>query len=246
MTKGLKAVGLRDLALSTVIERRRRARLKAEARGSDELSRPALYEMDQKLDALIDLDGGFFVEAGANDGFTQSNTYWLERFRGWKGLLVEPMQELYDLCVVERPRSVVRRAALVPADFGERTVTMRFGDLMSSVVGETMDEDRTAAGVVQGWRDPYEADVPAATLSELLDEANAPEVDLLSLDVEGFEPEVLAGLDLDRHAPKWILVEVHDFESGRPPIEAIIGERYQLHGPLSPVDLLYRRKDISG
>ena len=245
VTGSLKAVGLRDLALSAVLERRRRARLEAEARGSDELSHPALYEMDRKLDALLDMDGGFFVEAGANDGFTQSNTYWLERFRGWRGLLVEPMPELHELCVTERAESIVRQAGLVPRDFGEETVRMRFGDLMSSVVGETMDEERTAAGVVQGWRDSYETEVPAATLSELLEEVDAPEVDLLSLDVEGFEPQVLAGLDLDRHAPRWILVEVHDFETGRPPIENLIGDHFELHGPLSPVDLLYRRRDVA-
>ena len=194
-----------------------------------------------KLNEIIDRDGGFFVEAGANDGFTQSNTYWLERFRGWRGLLVEPMEELYRECVIERPASVVRRAALVPLGFGEPTVQMRFGDLMSSVVGDTMDAERTAAGLVQGWHDPYEAAVPAIALSDLLDEIGAPEVDLLSLDVEGFEPQVLAGLDLGRHAPRWILVEVHDFDSGRPPIEALLDSRYELHGPLSPVDLLYRR-----
>jgi FkbM family methyltransferase len=244
LTGTLKALGLRDAVLERVLRKRRKKRLNAEAAGSDALSRPALFGMDSLLDEIIDKDGGFFVEAGANDGYTQSNTYWLARFRGWRGLLVEPMPELYAQCVIERPESDVRRAALVPLDYPDATVTMRFGDLMSSVVGSSLDEDRTAAGVAQGWRDTYEADVPAASLTRLLDEVGAPEIDLLSLDVEGFEPQVLAGLDLDRWAPKWILVEVHDFEGGRPPIEAILGDRYALDRTLSPVDLLYRRSDV--
>lgn len=33
---------------------------------------------------------GFFVEAGAFDGEIISNTLWLERTLGWRGLLVEP------------------------------------------------------------------------------------------------------------------------------------------------------------
>ena len=200
--------------------------------------------MDMALDGILDRDGGFFVEAGANDGFTQSNTYWLSRFRGWRGLLVEPMQELYEECVVERPESTVRRAALVPHGYGKSTIRMKFGDLMSSVAEGPVDEDMLALGVSQGWRDIYEAEVPAATLSELLEEIEAPEIDLLSLDVEGFEPQVLAGLDLDRWPPRWILVEVHDFASGRPPIEAVLGERYVLDRELSPLDLLYRRSDV--
>ena len=137
------------------------------------------------------------------------------------------------------------RAALVPADFTEPVVRMKFAELMSTVAGGHEDEWRTQQGRAVGWRDAYETDVPAETLSSILDRVGAPEVDLLSLDVEGFEPSVLAGLDLDRHAPRWVLVEVHNEETDRPPIDAVIGARYELHERLSPVDLLYRRTDVT-
>ena len=91
-TTVLKVLGLRDRVLAARIDRARARRLTAEAADSDAHSKPALHGMDVKLDTILDKDGGFFIEAGANDGFTQSNTYWLERFRGWHGLLVEPMQ----------------------------------------------------------------------------------------------------------------------------------------------------------
>jgi FkbM family methyltransferase len=242
LTGVLRLIGQRERVLQWRIGRARRRRLAAGA--ADPLVFPALHDMDRKLDALLDRDGGFFVEAGGNDGYTQSNTYWLERFRGWQGLLVEPMQELYELCRQERPASTVVRAALVPADHAGDTVRMRFADLMSTVVDGHADASRTRMGTIQGWRDPYEAEVPARTLSSILDEIDAPPIDLLSLDVEGFEPGVLAGIDLARHAPAWILVEVHDEATGRPPIEAVLGERYALHDRLSPVDLLYRRVDV--
>jgi FkbM family methyltransferase len=242
-TTVLKATGQRERALNWKIQRGRRKRLAA---GPDSpLVWPALHGMDRKLNDIVDRDGGFFVEAGGNDGYTQSNTYWLERFRGWRGILVEPMQELYEVCRDERPNATVIRAALVPADHDGDTVRMRFADLMSTVSGDHEDEWRTHMGNVLGWRDPYEADVPARTLSSILDEQNAPEIDVLSLDVEGYEPSVLRGLDLDRHAPRWILVEVHDQEAGRPPIEEILGGRYVLHSELSPLDLLYRRADVA-
>lgn len=243
ITTTLRVLGLRDLVLRRRINRARQQRLAAGA--SDPITRPALHAMDAKLDAILDKDHGYFIEAGANDGYNQSNTYWLERFRGWTGLLVEPMQELYELCVEERPAATVVRAALVPSDFEGSTVRMKFADLMSTVSGPHADEWRTAQGTAVGWRDAYEADVPAETLSSILDRVGAPEVDLLSLDVEGFEPSVLAGLDLDRHAPRWILVEVHDETAGRPPIEAVIGSHYELHDRLSPLDLLYRRNDVA-
>jgi FkbM family methyltransferase len=242
-TTALKVTGQRERALRWRIDRARAKRLAAGP--DDPLVHPALHDMDRKLDAILDRDGGFFVEAGGNDGYTQSNTYWLERFRGWRGLMVEPMQELYELCRAERPASTVVRAALVPSDHEGDTVHMRFADLMSTVVGEHEDPWRTDLGNALGWRDPYEAAVPARPLSSILDEIGAPEIDLLSLDVEGFEPGVLAGIDFARHAPRWILVEVHDEATGRPPIEAVLGDRYVLHERLSPLDLLYRRADVA-
>lgn len=243
VTSALKATGQRERVLRRRIQRARRRR--AAAGVHDALAHPALHDMDRKLDAILDRDEGFFVEAGGNDGYTQSNTYWLERFRGWRGILVEPMQELYDLCRQERPNATVVRAALVAsADPGD-TVQMRFADLMSTVVGDHEVADRLRMGTVLGWRDPYDALVPARTLGSVLDEAGAPEIDLLSLDVEGFESSVLAGLDLERHAPRWIVVEVHDEASGRPPIEAVLGAQYVLHDRLSSVDMLYRRADVT-
>jgi FkbM family methyltransferase len=239
----LRLTGQRERAIRWRLQRARRKR---QAAGPDSpLVWPGLHGMDRKLNELLDQDGGFFVEAGGNDGFTQSNTYWLERFRGWRGILVEPMQELFEECRDERPDATVVRAALVPSDFDGDTVRMRFADLMSTVSGTHEDADRTELGTITGWRDAYEAEVPARTLSSILDETGAPEVDLLSLDVEGYEPSVLRGLDLDRHAPRWILVEVHDIAAGRPPIEDVLGDRYVLHGPLSPLDLLYRRADVA-
>jgi len=69
-----------------------------EAVGSARYSRMALNRIDRKLERHLDFDGGVFVEAGANDGVTQSNTYYFEKFRGWTGLLVEPEPALAAAC----------------------------------------------------------------------------------------------------------------------------------------------------
>jgi hypothetical protein len=60
-----------------------------EAFGSDRHSHLAIFDLDHKLKKYLDFKGGSFIEAGGNDGLSQSNTYWFERFRGWRGLLVE-------------------------------------------------------------------------------------------------------------------------------------------------------------
>ena len=64
--------------------------------GNPRYSRPALYDLDRRLGRYLRFRNGIFVEAGANDGFTQSNTYYLERFLGWSGLLVEAIPSLCE------------------------------------------------------------------------------------------------------------------------------------------------------
>jgi FkbM family methyltransferase len=237
---------LRERYLRLQRARRRKRRLAAEARGDDGLSRPALHDMERKLDRHLARADGFFVEAGANDGFEQSNTYWLERFRGWNGVLVEPIPELYREAVLERPRARVFNCALVPFDHRGGPVTMRYGGLMSIIAGtrgsEAADEDYVRPAFSLGMESEYAVEVPARTLSSILDEVEAPEVDLLSLDVEGFEADVLRGLDLDRHAPRFVLVEIQDIENGRAAIEDVLRDRYEAVEQLSPIDLLYRRR----
>jgi FkbM family methyltransferase len=215
-----------------------------ERRGSARFSMPALHQMDRKLDALIDRDGGFFVEAGGHDGYTQSNTYYLERFRGWRGILVEPMPEMAAEARRNRPGARVFQCALAPPG-GATEVEMEFGDLFSTVHGqEGRNGEWVQGGLVLGWRDHRVERVPARTLSGILAETGVDQVDLLSLDVEGYEAPVLRGLDLSRHAPAWILVEMHDLEAGRAEIGAVLQGRYVEHELLSPLDVLYRRADV--
>jgi len=243
-TRVLRALGLRDGVIRARGALARVRRRLFERLGSARYSRPALHELDRKLDEIIDLDRGFFVEAGGADGFTQSNTYYLERFRGWRGILVEPMREMAAEARRNRPCAQLFECALVPFGHEQGEVEMEFGDLFSTMRGvHDKDGEWVRHGLVLGWRDYRVERVPARPLSELLDEADVSRVELLSLDVEGYEAEVLRGLDLTRHAPAWILVEMHNPEVERPQVEAVLGDRYVAHGPLSPLDLLYRRAD---
>ncbi|MHB1810004.1 MAG: FkbM family methyltransferase [Solirubrobacteraceae bacterium] len=242
-TSLLRAVGLRDRLLKRREDGRRAKRAAFEARGDDSLSRPALHDLDAKLDRIIDRDDGFFVEAGANDGFTQSNTYWLERFRGWRGVLVEPMPELASEARLSRPNATVVQCVLKARDDPRPALKMQFGDLMS-MVDEAKEPSWPRQGTVLGWRDSRELEVQARTLSAVLDEVAAPEVDLLSLDVEGFERQALQGLDLGRHAPRYVLVEIHQKDLNQPAIDEVLADRFAEHGWLSPVDLLYVRRDL--
>jgi FkbM family methyltransferase len=216
----------------------RRAKL-FEALGSERYSRPALFGMDRRLAGIMPWEGGTFVEAGAHDGFTQSNSYYLERFRGWSGLLVEPIPELHALCERRRPHSHVVHSALVSPERDGDPVEIHFGDLMSTV---TAGPSHAAGGLTLTGRAPYSVEVPGRTLSRLIDEAALAHIDLLVLDLEGAELEALAGLDFERHAPGHMMIETLEREKQQPQLEAVLAGRYELAEVLSDYDVLYRRR----
>jgi FkbM family methyltransferase len=178
--------------------------------GSDRYSHPAENDLDRKLARYLPEYGGVFVEAGAYDGYLSSNTYWFERFRGWTGVLIEALPELADRARKERPRSRVFQCALVPANYEEAWVTMRYGASMSVVLHSWADTDqelehaRTGARVHHG--EMCEVQVPARSLTDVLSKAGITDIDLMTLDVEGYEAQALRGLDLSRHCPRFLLI----------------------------------------
>ena len=172
----------------------------------------ALNGIDKKmLPYLKSIPDGFFVEAGANDGISQSNTLLYEKKYGWKGLLVEPIPELALRCRVNRTNSIVENVALVSSTFRNKIITMRYCNLMSVVKGGMKSQAEEDKHIESGRNlkklDTYEVIVATSTLSDLLSKHQISKIDYLSLDVEGYELEVLRGLDFNRYHPKYILVE---------------------------------------
>ncbi len=186
-----------------------------------------------KIKALLNYEGGFFFEVGANDGLKQSNTAYLEKHRNWTGLLVEPVPILFAECVKNRPRSVVVNAALVSCDFREPHVDVYYGDLMSIVGGAApgaLDREAHLATARQFLSTDsrlagHRFIAPAITVSKLLDDNDVTRIDFFSLDVEGFELEVLKGIDFARHRPRYFLIEVRDSSV----VSAYLAERGYRH-----------------
>ncbi len=211
--------------------------------GDDRYSRPSLHDLDRKLEKYLDFDGGFFVELGANDGYSQSNTYYFEAIRRWQGVLIEPIPDACTAAARLRRRSRVFNCACVSFDYPHPYVEMTYGGLMSVVNGALRDPALEAAYTAQGSAfanaESYRIRVPARTLTAILDEAQVQHIDLLSLDVEGSELQVLKGLDFDRYRPTYMLVEAYFF---REEIEAFLRDTYEVVEQLTGHDILYRCK----
>jgi FkbM family methyltransferase len=144
---------------------------------------------------------GFFIELGANNGLNQSNTAFLERERGWRGILIEPSPNSYIECVSNRPNSKCYNAACVSNDFSNNYIEGDFnGHLMSSVNG--IRSSNTSL-----------INISALTLESILDSyGEIPTIDFLSLDTEGYELPILKGLNLNKYRPRYMLIEIYNWD----------------------------------
>ena len=177
--------------------------------------------MNQKLLDAIDTSPSYYIEIGANDGVTQSNSLALEIFYGWEGLLIEPSSDTFAR--LERNRSKRRnyllRSACVSSAYPDSTCDLLYSNLMSVVPGLDSDVSDAYAHAESGaeflaFDDPIRIEsVPAITMTRVLEMAGAPSrIGLLSLDVEGAELEVLKGIDFEKYQFDWMLIECRSIE----------------------------------
>jgi FkbM family methyltransferase len=142
-----------------------------------------------------------------------------------------------------RKRASVFHCALVDDAFPGTEIQMTFRGALT-VTAQPLGNDGSAKAWEQGGR-PWEApeytfSVPARTLTSVLNEAGVGDIDFLFLDVEGFEGQVLRGLDLNRYPPRIVLVEARTDDRRQRAIAEALGGRYEEIMRPTPLDILYR------
>ena len=129
---------------------------------------------------------GTFVELGALDGLTMSNTHMLERCHGWTGLLIEGNPQN-----AEKLQGSYRTGTKVHSAVCEGKGTLRMtidGNNQATMVGSS------GAGMDgRAKADNETVEVPCSSLRHLMHAAGLRDgADYLSLDVEGAEELVLS------------------------------------------------------
>lgn len=158
---------------------------------------------------------GYFVDIGAHDGKSLSNTWLMEHRFGWRGLCVEPLPDAFQRLRACRPRSHCFQVAAADRNSRDSQDTLKF------TVSRAMD------GMLSGISDCIDAhsqhvqgcptiQVALRTVTSLLDECGAPaQIDYMSIDTEGSELLVLHGIDWQRYRFGMISVEHNNVEPRR-------------------------------
>ena len=160
---------------------------------------PDSGQVENILEIFKHKRNGYFIECGANNGVFQSNTLELEKDYGWTGILIEAapknLQKLYK---------VNRKSWIVPAGLSIKNETMQveFGDWFN--LGQIVDEklakqfDKKKSKTIS---------VTCLPLYSILLAMGNPTIDYFSLDVEGYEMDILKTIPFDKVDIKVISVE---------------------------------------
>lgn len=145
-------------------------------------------QLDQDLWILSKFDEdyqGFFVDIGANDGITISNSYLLEQ-KGWNGICIEPNMTEFQKLNVSRTSNNYQ---VCISDFNGKCSFQEngfFGKIMVKGSGDT----------------------DCFTLEYFLDNVECPKtIDYMSIDVEGGEFDIIKIFPFDKYFIKYITIE---------------------------------------
>jgi FkbM family methyltransferase len=153
--------------------------------------------------ALKHIEGGFYVDIGAQDPIVDSVSLAFYE-HGWRGVHVEPTQQYSKKLRIARPDETVLQVAI-----GNRAGTMTFYEFEDTGLS-TADPDIARKHQDAGFR-CNEALVPVISLDTLFERIDVNEIHWLKLDVEGFEKDVLESWKNSSILP-WLLT----IESTRP------------------------------
>jgi len=146
---------------------------------------------------------GVFLDIGAHDGITFSNTYFFEKERGWTGICIDPNPDVFQKLVANRHCICENCAiAIEEKQMVYRKVTGHYLSEMLGGIVEFMDAEhieRINKEVATHAEYSIE-DIPVECkrLDKLLDKYSVDEIDYLSIDTEGAEYEILQSLDFDK------------------------------------------------
>lgn len=170
----------------------------------------AQFGEDKLLSKIFrDKVSGICVEVGANDGVSDSNTYYFEKI-GWKCILVEPNPELCQN--IRKVRRSMLHECAASDRFGSATLHVAEGSERAHGVSAIGESAASIERIRSYGFTSKPIEVATRTLDFILNASlpNGP-IDFISIDIEGHEYEALKGFSTERWTPTIILVEDNSY-----------------------------------
>ena len=163
---------------------------------------------------LLPSNNGFYIDLGAYHPSKYSNTAFLDKCRGWKGLCIDMNQFHKEEFAKERTCEFIHTC--VSKNRSHADYYLQDNDLADGKEGTSRSKCQ-----------PF---------SVILNQSGVQSVDFLSVDIEGGEMGALESFPFDRIQPSVILIET--WRSGKEPIFDFLEDRGYRHvAELGPDDL---------
>lgn len=154
---------------------------------------------------------GTFLDIGANDGITLSNTYALYQL-GWDGICIEPSEDVFKRLLENQPESVNLNVAV-----GKENGTMTFyesGEHLGK--GDLGLLSTIEKGELKRWVGTNnkftEKKCNVITFEKLLTQTGIDKIDFISIDAEGLDYDILTQIDLTKLGVSMVIVETNSKE----------------------------------
>lgn len=166
---------------------------------------------------------GVYLEVGAYDGVTLSNTAHFEDL-GWTGVLIEAVPELAAKCRESRPRSTVVNCAAVPPSAVGKVSFEHWRGASGHSTLSGVQTPKALRGSSQV--DVEHITVDGRTIDDVLQSAGITKLSFVTIDIEGHEYSALQGFDLRRWRPDIVIVESNGYSPERRVVRHIVEQGY--------------------
>lgn len=158
------------------------------------------YYEDYILSLIFsDVQKGIYIDVGAHHPDKESVTKYFYLL-GWNGINIDPLKGSKDLFERARPHDINLEVGA-----SNETKVLLFHQVQKTGLSSFSDENLTRFEQYGFNNLTYEAKV--RPLNSILKEYPQHSIDFIKIDVEGYEREVLEGIDLVKHRPKVFVIE---------------------------------------
>lgn len=146
---------------------------------------------------------GIYIDIGAHHPTRFSNTYYFYK-RGWSGLNIDACPGTKKLFRFLRPRDIT-----IECGVGSREDILTYYSFNEPALN-TFSENEVKKKISSKFKVINEKKIPVSTLKKILDENHFEEkkIDFMSIDVEGFDHEVVCSNDWSKYRPTIVAIEL--------------------------------------
>ncbi|MFZ2072725.1 MAG: FkbM family methyltransferase [Minisyncoccia bacterium] len=141
----------------------------------------------------LNIHNGFYIDVGTNHPKIYNNTYSLYK-SGMTGICIEPDVDLCNKIKQIRPRDMVKNIGI-----SDKSGNLSYFAFKTKEYN-TFSKEEAEKSIAQGLIFDKKYDVPVTTLENILrDLLKVP--DLISLDIEGYDEQVIKSFDFTTYRP---------------------------------------------